>query len=191
MMIFKAKLFIKALTKSDNRLMLFFLLFGFCGVLPLSFTHVQRAVYFVPALPFFGIAFAIFLANGLDVLLSKINNKTFNVIKLSVFAFLIATLAVSISLIGKTGRDEKILSEVNKIGMAIGENKLIGTTNEIYEKWDFQFYLLRYYNITLEPAPDKQQAYKLFEKEIIKETKSNYEKINVELEKYILYKKRD
>lgn len=189
-LIFKTKTFLKVLTKEDHKVILFFLLFGLCGVLPLSFTHVQRAVYFVPALPFFGIAFAVFLAKGLDNLILKINPKTFKYFSVFTFSLLLSTIVLSITLIGKTGRDEQLLIDASKINLAIGENKLIGTPDEIYQKWDFQFYLLRYYNITLDPFPEKNQPYKLFDKQNIKDT-GNYEKVNVDLEKYILFKKRN
>lgn len=187
---FKAKLFFNKLTKNENRLILFFLLYGLSGVVPLCFTHVQRAVYFVPALPFFGIAVAIFLAKGLNVLITKIKDEHFKIIRSGVVALFFITLLYLISLIGKTGRDENVLSEINKIGGSIGNDKVIGSTNEIYEKWDYQFYLLRYYNITLEPSPNKQGSYKLLDKQNVKDT-INYRKVNVDLEKYILYNKRN
>jgi len=188
--IFKAKLFLNALTKNEYKWILFFFAFGICGVLPLSFTHVQRAVYFVPALPFFGMAFAVFLAKGLAILITKINYKLFKIITICIYTFLFITLGLSVLLIGKTGRDEKVLTEINKIGLIIGDNKQVGTTNEIYEKWDFQFYLLRYYDITLDPSMDKLQDYKLFEKEKAIDTVFNYKKMPIELERYSLYKKR-
>jgi hypothetical protein len=189
-LIFKSKTFLKALTKEDNKLILFFMVYGLCGVLPLSLTHVQRAVYFVPALPFIGIGFAIFLAKGLDNLIIKIKPKGIKYLSIFTFSLLLSTLFLTITLVGKTGRDEQLLSDATKINLAIGENKLIGTPDEIYQKWDFQFYLLRYYNITLDPFPEKNQPYKLFDKQNIKDT-SDYEKVNVSLEKYILFKKRN
>ncbi len=189
-LVFKAKLFINELTKSENKLILFFLLYGLSGVVPLCFTHVQRAVYFVPALPFFGIAVAIFLAKGLNVLITKINDNNFKVIRSSVLVLFCIALLYFVSLIGKTGRDEKVLGEINKIGSIIGKDKVIGTTNDIYEKWDYQFYLLRYYNITLEPLPNKLGSYKLIDKQTILDT-IYYQKVNVDLEKYFLYEQRN
>jgi hypothetical protein len=190
-LVFKAKLFVNELSKSENRLILFFLLYGLCGVIPLCFTHVQRAVYFVPALPFFGIGLAVFLVKGLNILITKIKDDHFKIIRSGVIVLFCITLLYSVSLIGKTGRDEKVLAEIKKIGNAIGKDKVIGTTNEIYEKWDYQFYLLRYYNITLEPYPNKQQDYKLFERENVKDLEVNYEKIDLGLENYILLKKQN
>ncbi len=190
-LVFKAKLFVNELSKSENRLILFFLLYGLCGVIPLCFTHVQRAVYFVPALPFFGIGLAVFLVKGLNILITKIKDDHFKIIRSGVIVLFCITLLYSVSLIGKTGRDEKVLDEINKIGSVIGKDKVIGTTNDIYEKWDYQFYLLRYYNITLEPYPNKQQDYKLFERENVKDLEVNYEKIDLGLENYILLKKQN
>jgi hypothetical protein len=189
-LVFKAKLFVNELSKKENKLILFFLFYGLSGVVPLCFTHVQRAVYFVPALPFFGIGVAVFLAKGLNVLITKIKDEHFKIIRSSVIVLFFITLLYLVSLIGKTGRDEKVLSEITKIGSVIGNDKVIGTTNELYEKWDYQFYLLRYYNITLEPSTNKQGSYKLIDKQTIKDT-VNYQKVNVDLEKYILYKKRN
>jgi 4-amino-4-deoxy-L-arabinose transferase-like glycosyltransferase len=188
---FKLKIFARHLDKTEYQLILFFSLFGFCGVLPLCMTHVQRAVYFVPALPFFAFAFAIFFARGIDELITKINERVFKYIRIIVFIFLFSTIWSCIILAGKTGRDYSELSDVNKIGKLVGHDKSIAVPFEIYDRWDFNFYLLRYYAITLYPYPRERRPYKIFLKTQAPDSIKEYEKINAHLENYELFKMRN
>jgi hypothetical protein len=140
----KWRTFSDALTIREKKFVLFFFLYGLSGVIPLCLTHVQRAVYFVPALPFFAFGFAIFLARGIDRGLARISDKRFRLINMVIIAFFVFSLIFTFMTIGTTGRDEKMLEDTHTIGAAIGKNKRIGTTSKIYNRWDFQFYLLRY-----------------------------------------------
>ncbi|MBK6522028.1 MAG: hypothetical protein IPG08_06690 [Sphingobacteriaceae bacterium] len=162
---------------------------GLAGVIPLCLTHVQRAVYFVPALPFFAIMLSVLFLDEIfklqnNVTLSPKAFKTvFTVGSVGVIAVLIYTIIV----FGKDGRDEEVISDARKIAVVTGKNKNIYALSGIYEEWGFQFYLLRYNNITLEPGA-KQQEYILLNKEE-KFADATYKDLNLDLTKYKLLKK--
>lgn len=173
-----------------KRLMLFFLLLGFAGVLPLCLTKVQRATYFVPALPFFGMAFAVFIAQAIQPkfkLMTASVIKTLNAIALAIL--LIGTVVI-IKLSGENARDELILADVHAIHKSIGENMNIGVPMDVYCRWDFQFYLLRYHNITLFPLEQSKQEYVLFDKGHLPNDAANFDTVSVTLNRYQLLKRK-
>lgn len=174
-----------------KRWIIFFFLIGFAGVLPLCLTHVQRAVYFVPALPFFAIALALLCVKGLDLLFEKnTSERGFTQLKyISVVAFVIV-VSYSFFSKGKTYRDEVVLEQVHHLANEVGSGAVIGAPYYIYDEWDLQFYLLRYHNITLDPYVEKSFPFKMFEKEKVYEDTS-YTLMPFELEKYKVYKRKN
>ncbi|MBK7818480.1 MAG: hypothetical protein IPJ60_13785 [Sphingobacteriaceae bacterium] len=100
---------------------------------------------------------------------------------------MIAVLIYTIIVFGKDGRDEEVISDARKIAVVTGKNKNIYALSGIYEEWGFQFYLLRYNNITLEPGA-KQQEYILLNKEE-KFADATYKDLNLDLTTYKLLKK--
>lgn len=192
--IFKAKKIESALrSPADDSLkkwFLFFTLLGLCGVLPLCLTHVQRAVYFVPAIPFFAIALSVLGVKGLERILVKSQNQiVFNRLKYFSIALLVLVLSYSIKVSGNTYRDAEVLDQVHQLAAGLEPNTVVGVPYYIYDEWDFQFYLLRYHNITLDPYFEKSFPYKMFEKDRVYEDTS-YSLMPIELEKYRVYKRK-
>jgi hypothetical protein len=186
-LVFKLKNFTKLLSKSDYQFILFFLAYGLFGVLPLCLTHVQRATYFVPAIPFFAMAFALFFARGLHVYIERLSDAIFKKLSVFVYAFSFSCLIVCVCFIGQTSRDHLLLEDVNKIGKTIGRNKLIGAPFEIYNTWDFQFYLLRYFEDELISSKNNAEDYLIFKKANSPKTIANYSKQNLALNDYVLF----
>lgn len=168
---------------------LLFALIGLAGVLPLCFTHVQRAVYFVPALPFFAIMLSVLFLDEIYKLERNVSlsTKAFKTLFTMGLVGLISVIIYCSIVFGKDGRDEEVISDARKIAAAVGKNKSIYALSGIYEEWGFQFYLLRYDNITLEPGA-KQQDYILLNKEE-KFEDITYKDLNLDLTKYKLLKK--
>lgn len=168
---------------------LLFSLIGLAGVIPLCFTHVQRAVYFVPALPFFAIMLSVLFLDEIFKLQQNVtmSPKAFKTLFTAANVGLLAVLVYSIMVYGKDGRDEEVISDARKIALATGKNKNIYALSGIYEEWGFQFYLLRYDNITLEPG-SKQQDYILVGKGE-KFEDAAYKDLDLGLTKYKLLKK--
>lgn len=169
--------------------MLMFVLIGLAGVVPLSFTHIQRAVYFVPALPFFSIMLSILFLDEIFKLQQNLtmSHKALKTLFTMACVGLMAVLIYTIAIFGKDGRDEEVLADARKIAKTTGKNKHIYALSGIYEEWGFQFYLLRYDDITLEPGA-KQQEYILLSKNE-KFEDAAYKDLNLDLTKYKLLKK--
>jgi len=53
--------------------------------------------------------------------------------------------------IGTYSRDENTIRDVKRIGGYVGKEKIISTDVETYYNWSFHFYILRYYDISLDP----------------------------------------
>lgn len=186
---FKPRSFIVKLTNESKSWILFFSLAGLCGVVPLCLTLVQRATYFVPALPFFAMALAAFLAPRLDDLITNMKQKAFEVIRVIVVTFTVFTIALTTWSAGKDSRDEILLSDVRKIGNTVGTDVSIWTNTDIYMEWDFHFYLLRYYNATLRVSDTGEKKFLLYKKDSIPSVPAGYDRIKVDLERYVLFRK--
>lgn len=129
--------------------MFFFLLAGLCGVLPLCLTLVQREMYYVPAIPFFALALSLLLAKDLHSLLSRIKPHQLKRLNLASSGLLILCCAFALSQWKGDARDHMVLEDVRHIGERLGRDKTMYAPYEVYSRWDLQFYLLRYYNISL------------------------------------------
>jgi hypothetical protein len=171
----------------DRKNILFFSLYALSGIVPLTLTLVQRAVYFVPAMPFVAIALSVFLARGMADLVDPIREEKLMFKSFKVFTMILAAgiIFMSAYLYHKPGRDGIELKNSEAIAEVIGQDKIISAPFGIYEKWAFQFYLSRYYNITLDAGPYKHQFLLL---ESDRDT-SGYEKIRTGLTGYNLYRK--
>jgi 4-amino-4-deoxy-L-arabinose transferase-like glycosyltransferase len=140
--------------RMENKQMFFFMLFlGFSASAPIMVTMVQKNFYLVPSIPFFALALAFINSNYITekmTLITAIPQKSKKLNAASIILF-IMVLAFSASQVGSTSRDKELISDVKKIGAYVGTNKKISTDADTYLNWGFQFYLLRYYNISLDP----------------------------------------
>jgi 4-amino-4-deoxy-L-arabinose transferase-like glycosyltransferase len=190
LLIFKFKHFKMFLDTNLKKLILFFVTFGLMGIIPLTFTHVQRAVYFVPATPFIAFAFAIFFVKGIQNLVERLEpkNKPFKFFKVLTILVFGTTIFLAVFLYGKIGRDKGAFVEMDLIAKNIGSNQLIGTPFDVYGEWYFQFYLLRYYNISLDSHPEKKYDLKMFKREHMPKELSGLTEMKIGLTKHALFK---
>jgi 4-amino-4-deoxy-L-arabinose transferase-like glycosyltransferase len=171
----------------DKKNMLFFSLYGLSGIIPLTFTLVQRAVYFVPAMPFIAIALSVSFARGIADILDSFGEKTptFKIFRILTVLLACGIIFMSVYLYHKPGRDEIEIKNSEAIAQTIGQDKIISVPFDIYKKWAFQFYLSRYYNITLDASPQKHE-FLLLESN---KNPSGYEKVKCHLVAYNLFRK--
>ena len=141
----------RLLQREYNRTTILFFILGFCGSLPLMLTKVQNGFYFVPSLPYFGIAFASINVSVICQLIDRIKNNTNLVRKLSVVSLVLLAGSVIFSLtkIGQTVRDKEMLHDVHLIGKTFPVYSAFECSKSVYTDWAFGCYLVRYYNISL------------------------------------------
>jgi hypothetical protein len=166
-----------------------FLALGLAGVLPLCLTLVQRAVYFVPALPFLAIAFALIFLKEIENVVSLISQRkrAFRIFTTLSVTLVLATGIYSSLVFGGTWRDETELNDAHKIAAVTGENAFISAKAEIYQEWGFQYYLLRYHQITIDPRSQKQPFMLIDKSETPLDT--NYRDTQIVLNRYKLFKR--
>ena len=126
-----------------------FVLLGFSASLPLMLTLVQRDFYFTPALPWFAIAWALLIADGLN---RSINLLTEKVIKpLLVFASMVVVAGIIVTgwLASTPKRDKQMLQDVYTLQKQIPQNSFVSVTSDImWRNWSFRCYMMRYNSIS-------------------------------------------
>lgn len=190
--IFKLKTFFNSGTIVYKNDILFFILLGLAGVIPLAFTHVQRAVYFMPALPLFAIAISLFLVNGISNLIYKININSKLYINSNYFICIlcIGLITYNIFLVGKIERDGIEINEANLISKVVLSDATLIVEPETYTNWALQFYLLRNHNITINCNKGSSNFF-LYKKNSLLDSTIKVSKLNLNSTIYSLYKKNN
>ena len=188
LLIFKLKSIRNKINTKNKKYIIFFILIGLSGSLPLILTPVQRVFYLMPAFPFFAIGFSLIIVKGLNEYILSIKKRIslFNFIKILSIFFLIISLSFSFMKIGKISRDKDILKDVSTFGKIIPKNSIISINESLFEQWNLQFYLLRKYNICCD-ASNKQHTYFLTSKSTDSTAQSNYKKIILNTIHFDLY----
>lgn len=183
----------RQLVKSANlfsKHVLFFAFVGLAGTLPLLLTFVQRAVYYAPALPYFALSLSFLILPVIQKWNEKPDIATIRY-GLMFSWLLVAGAAIYPAMqFGKTSRDEEVLKEVHVLGKELKKDAVVGVPYSIYDNWDFQFYLLRYYSITLNPYPGMYQ-YKMLESSRNIDDAAYSEMKEIALSNYKIYKLRN
>ncbi len=169
---------------------LFFFLLGLSGSLPLSATLVQRTFYLVPSLPYFAIGLAILCLGMIKKLIGLIDFEKKSFKKFKIFSIMLVSGGILYSGVqfGKAGRDIDTLNDVYLIGSIVPKESTINIESSIYKEWSFQFYLIRHFNISLDPSNNKIQQYFIKRKESKTILSENYRKIKLMTKKYDLFK---
>lgn len=176
------------LDKPYSQNIILFLLVGLSGSVPLMLTMVQKGFYFVHSLPFFGLGFALLVAPGLSVLISKINTQktTYKIFHYFTILLLISAFTISILQIGKTSRDHDILHDVYEVGQIIPEKSIIKIDKSMWNDWSMQCYLIRYFDISVDHN-DVDYDYYLTRSSNDKVSELKFEKANSKTKYYQLY----
>ena len=144
----------------EKRHVVFFLLMGLAGSLPLSLTLVQRDFYLGPSLPFFALAFALivspYVVDGLKQLTANVHFfKLFRILSISL---LVGGLLFTALHVGKAERDQDILHDTYLFGEIIEEGTRVHLLDAQEDHRSFEMYLSRYCEICL-GAPLKETKY--------------------------------
>jgi 4-amino-4-deoxy-L-arabinose transferase-like glycosyltransferase len=181
-----SKLKSKAITFKtiDSKSGLLFLLLGFAGTLPLLLTMVQKGFYMVHALPYFGIAIAVFIAPNLEVFFQNYSErkKYNNTFTITTSILLIGVIIFASLQIGETKRDEDMLHDVYLLKNILPENAHVTIEKSIQQDWGLKVYLMR--NSEISTSNTISYPYFLVEKKKKNFTLEGYKKIKTELKRY-------
>lgn len=172
--------------RENKKMVLFMFLVGLSASVPLMLTMVQKGWYITPALPYFAIALALIVAPGLAELIGQWNSngRWYRSARASSFAFVVVALLVSTVFIGKTGRESDLLHDIHLIGTLVPENETINIDRSMWDDWYLQCYLIRYYNISVDPNV-KERKYGLYEKTLAPDPR--FTKIDLRTQRLDLY----
>ena len=181
----------------EKRFMIFFFFMGLAGSLPLALTLVQREFYLGPSLPFFALAFSVFISIYLAEMPMLFSQKTqiFKVFKVFSFSLLIGGLLYTSLQIGKAGRDQDILHDTYLIGEVIEEGTSVHLEAEVSQRdslkhWNLELYLARYFNVSL-GEPLKDSRYIIYYEGGSFPDHEVFEQVPLDTEIYLLYQRKD
>lgn len=177
------------------KILLFIILIGLAGSVPLMLTMVQKAFYLTPCYPFFAIATGMILLPLLIVFYKYVNtdSKGFKIFRGITVVLLIGSVSIVAMMKGKTGRDETLLHDVRIVSKLIPQHGEITITNFAFGfEWELQCYLMRYYFISCDFEPATPNKYFIIDKnEKPDRDLSEYQLQDIGLQRYSLYKLRE
>lgn len=88
---------------------------------------------------------------------------------------------------GKTGRNKELLHDVYLFGKIIPTHSTASIPEQMWNQWDLQCYLIRYFSISLET--EGISSYLILDKGLYPDAISNYKIIDLETLKYNLYER--
>lgn len=166
------------------------LLTGLSGSIPLALTLEQRGFYLLTSLPLFAIAGAIVVSGRTKYLVGKINTsgKFYRYSRsLTIIAF-IFSLTYTISKIGETKRDKKLLADVYAFGKFIPRGEIVSIPLEMWNDWNLHTYSIRYNYISLDGISGIQHRYLFIRKNLPESlVPDNYEPYPIKTEYIDLY----
>ncbi|MBL4716820.1 MAG: hypothetical protein JKX95_09310 [Bacteroidia bacterium] len=176
------------LTNPNLKIVVFFILLGLSGSIPLIVTLEQRGFYLITSIPYFSIGLAMISSTKLIALLEKISitSRGFKILRITSIILLIVALSLSGLMLGKTKRDHDVLHDVYLIGETIPKFSIIGVPYEIRSIWALQGYFVRHFNIGLD-ASAQNHKYFMIEKKSI--PPKNYKEMQLDLKRFRILEK--
>lgn len=173
-----------------QRDIIFFLSVGLSASLPLMLTLVQKGFYFVPALPYFAIGLAMVIVPVISGLTDRIvsGGKLHRNLMIVCSLLFIGVVTFSMAQIGKTGRNKELLHDVYLIGKVVPKHSKVTIPIELWNAWDLQCYLIRFYNISLETV--KENRYFIWNTPLSSDSASRYRQVDIPTQQYHLYTRR-
>lgn len=179
--------------KQDLHKLLWFILVGLSGTLPLMITLEQRGFYLLTALPLFSVAFAIVGVNSISYITKKMDNtlKIFITLKWVAFILFIFSIAITVFKFDKFKRDKEMLADVYQLGKIIPKGEIISIPLEMASTWNFHTYMIRYNYISIDVSQNKNHYFAIEKKLPSTLVPSNYERFPIKTEYLDLYINKD
>lgn len=143
-----------AQTQANSKNILFLLLMGICGSLPIMLSVKQRTFYLLPALPFYVLAIALLIYPWFVSVTNKPRMKTaafrrFNITAIIVGLALLVYLGTKV---GQVGRDHELIANMKYLGTQFPPGQTFGICAEANEDYEFLAYLERYNRMEVNPV---------------------------------------
>jgi hypothetical protein len=177
----------------DRKLIFLFFAIGFSGVLPIMISLKQSGFYMLSAFPFFAIGFALlaypFLVRQRNLIQLPTSIHKYMGIT-SLLLFFIVLFFGLLFFKNKVDRDQEQLHDVYAISKYVGKDKLIAIPPSLAQEWSLHAYFARYATISLDDVNTKTHVYFLSTKGEIPPNLDAYQEIELDLQRYSLFKMR-
>jgi 4-amino-4-deoxy-L-arabinose transferase-like glycosyltransferase len=174
----------------QNRSWIFILFFlGLSAVLPIMVSMKQRSFYIIPSFVFFSLSFALAILPFIEALLNRITKNAIVIIKRVSIALAAISLVLSLTRIGKIGRDEDEIRGVYEVIKTVPWGTTMGISEDTNTRWAMHAQFARYGNITLDAFTSGQQF--LLRDKGQDFFLKGYKKIETQAKIYDLYKKTE
>jgi len=163
---------------------------GFSASVPLMISPKLSSFYLISALPYFAIAFALFLAMGFITLIEAVNQRKavkFSILTLSLLAPVFA-LCLTIISANKVNRDDDLIHDLFILKTAVEHDIIISVDPTFNDDWTTIAYLERYNQIHIDRSGDLR-FYHLDLKG--REPLTGYNELDLKLVKYSLFQRTD
>ena len=143
------------LDTSELKWGLLFIALGLAGSLPIAITLVQKGFYVLASFVPFSIGLAMLSVSLVKKCKDLLSEKIVHILKPLSYFILIGSFTYTFFCIGKIERDKNDLEYAKEISKCVPKNTVLNTKHSIFESWSFQFFLIRYYDITLNVLEEK------------------------------------
>jgi len=167
---------------SEKKWILFFLLLGASGVLPIMVSMKQSSFYILTTFPFFSIAFSVLVAPFIASIIPK---KTTKIYILGLF-LLVGSVFLSVKQIGVIGRNHDLIEDIRLILTVIPKNSVISIDENMCKNYQLIGYFSRYGNVSLKK---KDNLYYHISYKNNNKTIANYGQVKINTKTLILYLK--
>lgn len=180
--------------KINNKAFWFLFLLGMSGVLPLILTRVQRGFYIIPATPFVVMALAVLIAKLVDQWQAGHSREYNRIVRSIGYIILIGSIGASIVVAGKPKREGAIISDVHAIADVTGRHDTLLAPINVSHNWGVKAYFMRneFLQLTHFPIEEKSDLPDfgvVYRGEDFPLT--GYSKVNIDLQKFDLYRRID
>lgn len=172
---------------------LLFLLIGLSASLPIMASYKQRGYYLVPAFHFFVLSVSFFMGPILKAIFDgvEVSVVSSRFAKSIAVIFLVVSLIVSISTIGKIARNQDKIADVITLGQLIGRGQKIAVAKNLSEDWYLLGYFQRFFDISLAPFEGNENLQYFLTNLENSNIPGSFVKEAVPLQKFVLYHRSD
>ena len=170
----------------DLKPILFMLGVGLSASLPLMVTLEQRPFYLTTSFPYFALAIGLIALPSVKGIIEKLKTKDVALINKSLLGLIVIAI-VLVSINAKNPkREHALIRDVGLISKEIPKRTTISIAPDLETRWSYHAYFMRYANISLDV--DNKHEYFVSTVDGQAPIDSCYRKIDLPLEKFILYK---
>lgn len=170
----------------NTKAILFLLGVGLSASLPLMVTLEQRPFYLTTSFPYFALAIGLIALPAINGIIEKLKTKDVTLINKALLGLIVIAI-VLVSINAKNPkREHALIGDVRLISTVIPKRTTISIAPDLEARWSYHAYFMRYANISLDAH--NQHEYFISTMDGPAPFDSCYRKIDLPLEKFMLYK---